>query len=188
MNLKKKIIFLEIYNIKTSKEKMTRIGDMWRKIHGIIYEKPTNFSWVLENKLAGCGLPMSEREVCWLQKQGIKTIISIREVPLESEWIPKEITYLHVKVDDFMAPTITQLDETIKIINNNIINNNPVLVHCLAGKGRTGTILASYLLKIEKISASQAINKIRQLRPGSVQSEIQEDIIKKYEKLANFPE
>jgi atypical dual specificity phosphatase len=55
------------------------------------------------------------------------------------------------------------------------------MVHCAAGKGRTGTILAAYLLKKENLTAEQAIKKIRNIRPGSIQSNIQEMTISLYE-------
>jgi atypical dual specificity phosphatase len=56
------------------------------------------------------------------------------------------------------------------------------MVHCAAGRGRTGTILAAYLLKENGLTADQAIKKIRKLRPGSIQSTTQEKAIFMYEK------
>jgi len=41
---------------------MTIYGDVWRKVHGTITGKPDNFSWLLENKLAGSALPTSMRK------------------------------------------------------------------------------------------------------------------------------
>jgi atypical dual specificity phosphatase len=55
------------------------------------------------------------------------------------------------------------------------------MVHCAAGRGRTGLILASYLVKKEGLGARQSIDKIRSIRPGSVQSEAQELAIGAYE-------
>jgi hypothetical protein len=48
------------------------------------------------------------------------------------------------------------------------------MVHCAAGMGRTGTVLACYLVKYQKYSAKDAIEKVRTERPGSIQSEVQE--------------
>ncbi|HSB50301.1 MAG TPA: dual specificity protein phosphatase family protein, partial [Nitrosopumilaceae archaeon] len=57
-----------------------------------------------------------------------------------------------------------------------------VMVHCAAGMGRAGTVLACYLVKYHKYSAKDAIEKLRKERPGSIQSEIQEFAILLYEK------
>jgi len=56
------------------------------------------------------------------------------------------------------------------------------MVHCLAGLGRTGTILASYLIKYQNMSADEAIQKVRDQRPGSIQSYPQEEIIFRFSK------
>ena len=56
------------------------------------------------------------------------------------------------------------------------------MVHCAAGMGRAGTILACYFVKYQKYSAKDAIKKIRIERPGSIQSETQELAITYYEK------
>lgn len=161
---------------------MTKIGDMYRKMHGIVSEKPTNFSWVEENMLAGSGQPVTKTEVDWLVSQGIKSIVSIREVPLPKEWINEEMGYLHLQVDDLGAPTPEDIDRAVTFIEKEISAKRPVLVHCAAGKGRTGVILAAYLIKTKAMGAAASIDKVRDMRPGSVQSEVQEWAVTMYEK------
>jgi len=160
---------------------MTKIGDAKRKLHGMITGKPDNFSWLIEGKLAGSAIPTSKDEIKWLQEQGVKSIVTIREVPLDDDWVD-EMKYLHVLSDDMGVPSFDDLKNSVEYVRERIQNNEPVMVHCLAGLGRTGTILACYLIKYEKMSAENAIQHVREKRHGSIQSFVQEEMIFQYEK------
>ena len=171
---------------------MTLIGNLFRWIHGKVSNKPTNFSWVIDNKLAGSGTPMTSEQYRWLIKNNIKSIVTVREFPLPQQWLvdnEKEIIindYKFVYVKDYGVPTLEVLDNIVDYINIKITKEKkPLVVHCAAGKGRTGTILAAYLLKQDNISSKDAIKKIRRLRPGSIQSKVQEEILHEYETFLN---
>jgi atypical dual specificity phosphatase len=162
---------------------LTKIGNAYRRFHGIISDRPTNFSWVIEDKLAGSGLPVTENEFKWVVDKGIKSIVTVREVPLPSEWFDGgDIDYLHLRVEDFGAPTVEEMDEVVNFIDKTISSGRAVLVHCAAGKGRTGAVLAAYIVKKQNLTAKHAIQKIRIMRPGSVQSIMQETALSMYEK------
>lgn len=149
----------------------------------MVSDRPTNFSWVTEGKLAGSGLPVTQDEFKWVLDKGIKSIVTVREVPLPSRWIDgTNIDYLHLVVEDYGVPNMEVLDEAVNYIDNKIQTGKPVLVHCAAGKGRTGALLAAYMIKKENLTAEQAIEKIRLMRPGSVQSVTQETALSMYEK------
>ena len=66
---------------------MTLIGNLFRWIHGKISNKPTNFSWVIDNKLAGSGTPMTAEQYEWLLKNNIQLIVTVREFPLPEKWL-----------------------------------------------------------------------------------------------------
>jgi atypical dual specificity phosphatase len=149
----------------------------------MVSDRPTNFSWVAEGKLAGSGLPVTQDEFKWVLDKGIKSIVTVREVPLPSRWIDgTDIDYLHLMVEDYGVPNMEVLDEAVNYIDKKIQSGKPVLVHCAAGKGRTGALLAAYMIKKENLTAEQAIEKIRLMRPGSVQSVTQETALSMYEK------
>jgi len=160
---------------------MTKIGDAKRKLHGMITGKPDNFSWIIEKKLAGSAIPTSKEEIDWVKQEGVKSIVTIREEPLEEEWL-EDVNYLHIHSNDMGVPEFDDLINSVDFLHQRITNDEPVMVHCLAGLGRTGTILACYLIKYEQMSADDAIQKVRNKRHGSIQSFSQEEIIFRFEK------
>ena len=163
---------------------MTKIGDAKRKLHGIITGKPDNFSWLIEGKLAGSAIPTSKDEIKWLEEEGVKSIVTIREEPLDENWV-NEMKYLHIHSNDMHVPEFDDLVFSVDFIHRRITNNEPVMVHCLAGLGRTGTILACYMIKYQKMSTQDAIDFVREQRHGSIQSYSQEEIIFRFEKSLN---
>ncbi len=126
-------------------------------------------------------MPTSFDEFEWIRSQGVQNIVTMTENSLPDEWI-KEIGYLHVPTPDLTAPDMERIDSAVEFIHDQIQNNQSVMVHCAAGMGRAGTILACYFVKYKKLPAVDAIKKIRDERPGSIQSKIQELAIGYYEK------
>lgn len=55
-----------------------------------------------------------------------------------------------------------------------------VAVHCMHGHGRTGTMLACYLIKTKKISGVEAIGEIRKMRKGSIETYEQEKAVVRF--------
>jgi atypical dual specificity phosphatase len=168
---------------------MTKIGNTYRWFYGRMVNRPTNFSWVIEDKLAGSSMPMNYSQFLWVMTHGVKAIVTVREVPLPSKWFSNgngdDVDYFHLRVEDYGAPSLEEIDNTIDYIQQQISKKKPVMVHCAAGRGRTGTILAAYLIKKENLTANQAIKKIRSIRPGSIQSDRQEMALYVYEQYLN---
>ena len=143
-------------------------------------ELPKNFSWLIEARLAGCARPEAEAELRALRNLGIRAIVSLTGTPLNPEPVKAlGFDYLHSHISG--APSPLQLSEIIEFINARSSESKPVVVHCGEGKGRTGTVLAAYLVS-RGVTADKAIERIRELRPGSIQTLEQENVIRLYEK------
>jgi len=144
-------------------------GDIMRKIYGFLSGRPMNFSFI-DDYVCGTARPMSKKEVEWLvQKKGVKVILSLTESPLPSIWLDNSVDYKDLPIRNHSAPTVTELRESVDFITRNVSEGRITAVHCAAGKGRTGTVLAAYICASQHVSASDAIRMIRAKRSGSVE-------------------
>ncbi|MCC7240126.1 MAG: dual specificity protein phosphatase family protein [Planctomycetia bacterium] len=143
---------------------------------------PRNFSWVIEGEIAGMARPISlVSDLEFLKDNGIEAIVSLTELPLHKTFIEEfGFEYKHIPVVDLTSPTQGQIDEFVAFINSLTSSKKKTVVHCDAGIGRTGTMLACYLVS-KGYSAQKAVTEVRRKRPGSVETLEQEDTIIKYE-------
>jgi atypical dual specificity phosphatase len=147
-------------------------------------QKPVGFSWVVAEKVAAMGRP-TILQLEYLKDEGIDLIISLTETPLMQTFIEEYgFSYLHMPISDFHAPEPEQVDDFVQAVTDAVKAGQRVAVHCAAGKGRTGTMLACYLVaagSAGRQSADDAIEEIRRLRPGSIETDEQEQAVRDYE-------
>lgn len=143
-----------------------------------------NFSWLIENELAGMARPASlVRDFEFLKENNIDAIVSLTEKPLKKSLVEEfGFEYVHLPILDFTIPTFDQINEFVSFTNRLRLENKNIVVHCDSGMGRTGTMLSIYLVSSKRYTAKEAISEVRQRRPGSIETSEQEDIIYKYEK------
>jgi atypical dual specificity phosphatase len=63
---------------------MGRLGDYYLYLRGTVAKSPYRFGWVIEGRLAASGRLMTSSQLAWAARHGIKSVVTIREVPLES--------------------------------------------------------------------------------------------------------
>ncbi|MCK6467601.1 MAG: dual specificity protein phosphatase family protein [Candidatus Brocadia sinica] len=117
----------------------------------------------------------------FLKDNGIEAIVSLTELPLPKTLIEEfGFEYKHIPIADLTSPTQEQIEEFVTFVNGLIFSKKRIVVHCDAGIGRTGTMLACYLVS-KGYNAKKAIAEVRKRRPGSIETMEQEDTIIKYE-------
>ncbi len=145
-------------------------------------ERPEGFSWVAPGLLAATARPADAHAALeFFREEGITSIVSLTERPFAPAAYLEEFgfDYHHIPVEDFSAPEMDQVEEFVAIVKKAKEEGGRVVVHCAAGRGRTGTMLACYFVSMG-MTPEEALAKVRALRPGSVETELQEDAVREY--------
>src|SRR5262245_4953460 len=138
---------------------------------------PYGFSWIEKPLLAALARPSSLEDLRWLRESGIEVLVSLTEDPLRRDWVNDAgLLAVHVPMVDMEPPTPEQLDRAVSAITRAHERQMPVAVHCGAGLGRTGVVLAAWFVT-KGMTAENAMARLRRLRPGSIETEEQEKAI-----------
>ena len=129
-----------------------------------------NFSFVIPGKLAGMAMPgalaSARDEVRLLRQQGITDLVKLTPDDYASPLIRQSFRVLDCPIADLDIPTFEQLDPVLALYRSPAV----MAVHCMAGVGRTGTVLAC-LAGIELgLRDYAAISFVRRKRRGSVET------------------
>jgi atypical dual specificity phosphatase len=142
--------------------------------------QPHGFTWIEQPLLAAMGRPDSLEELQWLRQQGIEILISLTEDPPRRPWVNEAgLMLVHVPVIDMEPPTQDDLDKCLTVIQRAHERHMGVAVHCGAGLGRTGVVLACWFVT-KDLSAKNAVARVRRLRPGSIETAEQEEAVSEF--------
>lgn len=138
-----------------------------------------NFSWIEDKVIAGSSKPFFQKQFELFKKVGIRVLINLTEETYQNINDLDKFTIYHIPIPDFNVPSIEQINEFWQICKKHEEKKEPILVHCIAGCGRTGIMLGIWLLLKGIVkSGKEAIEQIRLLRPCSIETLEQEDMIK----------
>lgn len=139
---------------------------------------PDGFSWIDKPRLAAMTQPASLEAYQWLRETGIQLVICLAEDPPPRSWINEAGLFsMHVPVADMSPPSQSQIDLCMAAIDKANGKHLGVGIHCTAGLGRTGTMVACWLVHREGLAGRDAIARIRRLRPGSIETDEQAEAV-----------
>ncbi len=137
-------------------------------------------AWLEEGRLLGCAYPRHEAAIAGLARQGISVLINLHERAHDPTRLARHgMEELHLPVADFTPPSPRQLDRGVAAIAEALATGRRVAVHCTGGRGRTGTLLACYLVH-RGLDPDAAIARVREVRPGSVETRAQVAAVEAY--------
>ncbi|KAH8155225.1 uncharacterized protein LAJ45_00234 [Morchella importuna] len=167
------------------------------------HQLPRFFSWLVPHHLCAMSTPRNESDVQVLHdKLGVTHIVTLTaETPLPALWFPPAggVRNTFVPVENYYAPTVAQMDRVLRVIVEEAYYDADVrgatLVHCGGGKGRAGTVLACYVALFgftvggeegapPVMAAGAAVEAVRGMRVGSIETEQQERFVASYVSLA----
>ncbi len=114
----------------------------------------------------------------------IVVLVEEYELPYSlNEWRKRNVDVLHSPIPDFSAPTLNQLLKILRWIEAKTLENKRVLIHCMGGLGRSGTVAVAWVMYSKELPLREALRRVRSLRPGAVEVEEQMEVLKELEML-----
>ncbi len=118
-------------------------------------------------------------EINFLRQNKIETIVTLTEEHHQNDVLKEHFETHHISINDLGAPTVDQVRQLRTILDSTTDRKKPLAVHCLAGIGRTSTmIMAAHMLRGE--SLEDLYLSIRQANPVFVPSPSQDAFLKSF--------
>lgn len=138
----------------------------WRSVERDPYRNGPlkRFGVVWPHQLTRSGLPRNDQGWIWLRTQGVRSIVTFRtENDVDYPKFGFEHV-MHVPLSGSVMPTEVKAAEYLKFIQDPA--NQPVHIHCSAGRDRTGMMAALARYSVDGWTLTRALDEARQYRDG----------------------
>eukprot|EP00118_Oscarella_pearsei_P010068 m.60005 g.60005 ORF g.60005 m.60005 type:complete len:665 (+) comp34910_c0_seq5:135-2129(+) len=129
------------------------------------------------------------------ERVGIKSVVNLQETnehaycgpPLDDSgfsynpqhFMDADIFFYNFGWKDYGVPTMGCVFNMVRVVDF-ALQEGKVAVHCHAGLGRTGVVIACYLIYAHRIKADKAIAFVRSKRPKAIQTRAQMQIVRDF--------
>jgi atypical dual specificity phosphatase len=152
-------------------------GNTWPSSFPKAPDLPNHFRWILADRLAGMGQPGllrdADEDLASIAGAGITHLITLTEEPLVDGMVRAHgLMNLHFPMRDMGVPSIGDGARLCGQLDDYLERGAKVALHCKAGLGRTGTMLAAMLIWRGE-SEETAVARVRSVRAQYIQSNAQ---------------
>nr|5Z5A_A Chain A, Protein-tyrosine phosphatase [Thermococcus kodakarensis KOD1]5Z5A_B Chain B, Protein-tyrosine phosphatase [Thermococcus kodakarensis KOD1]5Z5A_C Chain C, Protein-tyrosine phosphatase [Thermococcus kodakarensis KOD1] len=137
----------------------------------------------IDGRVAFSRMP-AERELDEVARDFDAVVVLVEDYELPyslDEWEKRGVEVLHGPIPDFTAPSVEQLLEILRWIEERVREGKKVLIHCMGGLGRSGTVGVAWLMYSRGLSLREALMEVRRKRPGAVETQEQMEVLKELE-------
>lgn len=145
---------------------------------------PSHFHWVLPARLAGMGRPGllgdADQDLEAVAAAGVTLLVTLTERSLPAPPLASlGLRARHFSIVDMGIPALGPTANLCREIEREMAGGGAVAVHCHAGQGRTGTILAALLVWLGR-SADEAVAEVRAVARGYIQNAAQQQFVSSF--------
>jgi protein-tyrosine phosphatase len=129
-----------------------------------------------------------EDDIQCLIDEGIDIVIPlIMDHELVSYGVPnllktykdKGLQVRQVEIVDQGIPSKVEMQGLVTFVKEQLAQNKKILIHCVGGVGRTGTLVSCCLKELKGFSTEEAIAEVRKSRsPRAVENKVQEEFVR----------
>jgi len=116
-------------------------------------ERTEPFTWIVQGVIAASWWPDPYVFDLYTKHQ-IRAVVNCCEFDNRKD-VPKEFDYYHINVPDYGVPSDEQIQHFIDLMDQYHKAGQAVVVHCVAGCGRTGQFIIAWCAKAGMIPKKQ---------------------------------